>query len=88
MEAFLKENKAVSDWFPKFHVTLICDSVNLNDFAKEAYERLVEKGKLQRKTWEDLLAGTRQAHVDFLKVRDTMLQPSTDSGKPDSDSDD
>ena len=76
MEEFRKKNKQISNLFPRFHVTLICDDVNIKGPLKRSFDSLINDNILEQKTWEDLLTDTKRAHKDFLKSRNKLLKDS------------
>ncbi|MCY2953158.1 MAG: ATP-binding protein [Planctomycetota bacterium] len=69
MEEFLsmpghEEFKAM---FPDFHVTLVCDDLNLKGVYKTAFEGLKNQRRLTYITWSTFLLRTRRMHEEFLK---------------------
>ena len=78
---FLDENYEYAKFFSEPHATLICDGVNLKGTSRRSFNSLIKDGILTHKTWKDLLPGTKQAHEDFLKVRDAILRESSGDGQ-------
>ena len=60
--------------FPKAHVTLVCDKLNLDATHMEAYRSLKDRNNLKKKTWEELLNDTKTVHVDFIERRRSIGQ--------------
>ena len=52
--------------FPQFHVTLVCDRLNLSGLAQSAFEGFVQRGVLTHIDWATFLLNTRKMHEDFL----------------------
>ena len=77
MEKFLEENQEFAETYSRVHATLVCDKISLEDHDKYGYDNLINNGKLQRKTWEELLLGATHAHDDFLLARDEFFQRSS-----------
>lgn len=65
MEEFIKEEDVKSE-VSRHQIILICDGVSLSTVPKRSFKSLVDDKILQRKTWEQVLSDTRQAHRDFL----------------------
>lgn len=68
---FHEDFKAI---FPKAHVTLVCDKLNLDPTHIEAYNSLRDRNNLKKKTWEELLNDTKNVHVDFIERRQSPSQ--------------
>jgi len=68
MTAYLKENPSIGGDFPRVHITLVCDGLNLGGTASIAYQGLLDRDILERKTWEELLNDTKKVHESFLKA--------------------
>ena len=77
VKEFLEQNQKFQKYYSNVHTTLICDGINLKDTDEYGYDSLIKDGKLQRKTWEELLFDSTQAHEDFLKARDEFFQESS-----------
>jgi hypothetical protein len=60
--------------FPKSHITLVCDKLNLDPTHMEAYRSLKERNDLKKKTWEELLNDTKTVHVDFIERQRSIGQ--------------
>lgn len=69
MEKFLELHEDFKAIFPKVHVTLVCDKLNLDPTHMEAYNSLRTSNNLKKKTWEELLNDTKNVHVDFIERR-------------------
>lgn len=52
--------------FPNFHITLVCDHLNLSGVHRSAFDGLQNEGKLKHITWSVFLLRTRLMHQDFL----------------------
>lgn len=76
MEKFLNENEEYKKVFSGIHATLVCDDLKLTGTAKSSYDGEVRRRKIQHKTWEDMLLRTKQAHVNFLNIRDNLHHES------------
>lgn len=70
-------NPSISDMLPKTHFTLICDEIGLTSINRKAFDSFVEEGVITKKTWEEVLNDTKQAHEDFIKQRNTLLKESS-----------
>ena len=66
LDKFAKDNKGVAPGATRCHLTLICDEVNLEGQASDAFQYRVERGQIGHKTWEEFLSGARAAHEDFI----------------------
>jgi hypothetical protein len=71
---FLNAHEDFQAVFPKAHVTLVCDKLNLSPVPLDAYNRLKEQNNLKKKTWEGLLNDTKNVHVDFIERRKSISQ--------------
>lgn len=67
IEQFMKDNPDFRKEFPRTHVTLICDKVNLTRDFQLAFEKLHGDGVLTQKTWWETLAKTKKVHEQFLE---------------------
>lgn len=74
MGKFLELHEGFQKIFPKAHVTLVCDKLNLDPTHTEAYNRLKELNNLKKKTWEVLLNDTKNVHVDFIERQQSIGQ--------------
>ena len=68
MKSFLdaEENAKFREFFQDFHVTLVCDHLNLTEAHDTAYQHYVQTNKLTRVSWRDFLLRTETVHRDFL----------------------
>lgn len=68
MQGFLAEpaHKDFRQAFPAFHITLICDGLNLKNPWQTLYDTYGEQGKLTRLNWTAFLLRTEQTHQSFL----------------------
>ena len=68
MKSFLEGNKHESfkKWFQDFHITLICDRLELNGMSRAAFDGYKLARKLTHMSWTDFLSKSKQAHQDFL----------------------
>jgi hypothetical protein len=68
MRAFLSDplNEPFSRFYPTFHVTLVCDGVNLSDVPAEAFDGLVARGIVTPINWSAFLLKTKRMHQEFL----------------------
>ena len=69
---FVDEHEGMSSAFPDgWVIDLIADGVNLSDTTQSyAFEAFVERGDVERRTWNDFLAAATTAHQRFLEVHD------------------
>lgn len=67
LQQFLRLNPIFRETFPKPHVTLVCDRLNLDPTHLQAYQNLKQNDNLSKKTWEELLLDTRKVHEDFIE---------------------
>jgi Histidine kinase-, DNA gyrase B-, and HSP90-like ATPase len=56
--------------YHNFHITLVCDTENLNGIAKGAFSKLVDDKKLTFIDWATFLLRTRKMHQAFLDEAD------------------
>ena len=73
MESFKNANQSMKKSFPSSHLTLICDHIKLNLTTEDSYNKLVQEGRITRKTWVDLLNATKKTHEAFLQARRTAV---------------
>jgi hypothetical protein len=66
VEKFKNDNPAVGAAFPKVKLKLVCDELGLQNPIYR--HQLTTDDRVARKTWYELLNGTKCAHDDFLKV--------------------
>jgi hypothetical protein len=52
--------------FPRFHVTLVCDEIELTGVHKSAFQGLVRDGILEHIGWRTFLLRTKKMHEGFL----------------------
>jgi len=65
---YLDNNPTFKEQFPKAHVTLICDDLNLDITHQNAYDHLHTQGILVKKTWDEVLTDAETVNQDFLAV--------------------
>lgn len=65
---YLEKNPTFKKHFPKAHITLICDELNLDVTHKRAYDFLENQGSLTKKTWDEILTDTETVNLDFLEI--------------------
>jgi hypothetical protein len=72
MKKFLNQpgNEEFRKLFAEFHVTLVCDELNLTGVHKTAFEGLKEKKLLTCISWHVFLLRTRRMHEEFLNEAD------------------
>lgn len=66
IKEYLDNNPSIKEQFPKVHITLICDGLNLKGSTKVAYEAFLKDNKLIKKRWDEVLTDTETANNDFL----------------------
>lgn len=59
-------NEEFKRLFPDFHVTLVCDKINLKGVHKSAFQGFKNNDTLTHITWSIFLKRTRKRHEDFL----------------------
>ena len=82
MKAFLEDEKNADfrKFFHDFHITLVCDELDLHGAQRAAFDGYVEAGKLTHISWPDFLLRTSLVHQDFLtESRRQMVQSATDA---------
>ena len=62
---FITETAAVRASFAEAQLTIVCDSMNLDDLRENTIRT---DSDIVHKTWHDLLESTSRSHEDFLKV--------------------
>jgi hypothetical protein len=83
MANFLNEDnhKEIKKIFRDFHITLVCDSENLDDIHKGAFSKLADDKRLTFIDWTTFLLRTRKMHQEFLdeavRQRKNAAQNST-----------
>ena len=65
MRKFIAATSAVRAIFPETRLTIVCDSLNLDDLRNNNLQKDTE---IYHKTWHDLLDSTNRGHEDFLNV--------------------
>ncbi len=72
MKDFLKApgNEEFLSYFPRFHVTLVCDELSLKGVYQTAFEGLKNEGILEHISWSVFLLRTKKMHEDFLSEAD------------------
>lgn len=72
MSNFLDDpaHKEFKNTYHNFHITLVCDTENLNGIAKGAFSKLVDDKKLTFIDWATFLLRTRKMHQAFLDEAD------------------
>lgn len=72
MENFLKDpiNKDFVKSFSIYHITLVCDRVDLKPVAQSSFDGLKSRGILTHIDWRNFLIRTRQMHQEFLNEAD------------------
>lgn len=66
IQQYLDENPIIKEQFPKAHVTLICDGLNLKGVHEDAYRLLEKENNLTKKRWDEILMDTETVNKDFL----------------------
>ena len=62
---FISETPTVQTSFPSAQLTIVCDSLNLDDLRGNTIRT---DSEISHRTWHDLLGSTSRSHEDFLKV--------------------
>ena len=58
----------------KFHVTLVCESINLSGAQQVAFDSFISEGILNWLNWNSFLLKTKTAHEDFLSEADKQRE--------------
>ena len=68
MDDFLKlpGNKEIRNVFSQFHITLVCDKLDLSGVHKKAFEGFTRDGMLTHINWRVFLLRTQKTHEEFL----------------------
>lgn len=76
MRDFLEDsgNKEIKAIFPKYHLTLVCDKLNLSGVNKSAFENFESKALIEHINWRTFLLRTRKMHEEFLKEAERQKQ--------------
>lgn len=75
----LEGNQEFARLFPNFHVTLVCDAINLSGVHKTALDKFKNEGRLTHITWNTFLLRTRKTHEDFLVEAEKQRHEPTGS---------
>jgi len=72
MQQFLDApgNARFKEKFRSFHITLVCDGLNLTPFGSTAFDGLVETKRMTHMTWRTFLLKTNEMHQAFLNEAD------------------
>lgn len=78
MDAFLGDNTNADfrKFFHDFHITLVCDGLDLEGAQQAAFDFYVSQGKLTHISWPDFLLRTTLVHRDFLDESRRQLEHS------------
>jgi len=68
MEQFLDARPVFKEHFDRVHVVLICDGLNLSGAYMDAYDYYLSERRLEKKTWDEVIADTEKVNEDFLAV--------------------
>lgn len=68
IQQYLDENPTIKEQFPKVHVTLICDGLDLKGVHEDAYRLLEKESNLVKKRWDEILMDSETVNKDFLAV--------------------
>ena len=68
MQSFFKDekNKEITKFFNDFHITLVCDELNLTGTPKAAFDGFIGSGILTQISWAAFLSRTERVHQDFM----------------------
>ena len=77
IDEFRNMNKGLSKMLPDSHYTLICDEIRLSRNIQKGFDGYIKEGTVSHKTWNEILADTKQGHEDFLKTHDVLLKESS-----------
>lgn len=70
-------NQSFSKIVLGYHITLICDGINLSGIYKTAFDGLKTEGLLEHINWRSFLLNTQKAHEDFLSEADRQIKLSS-----------
>lgn len=65
MRKFISDTKEVQESFPTARLTIVCDSLSLDDLRNNSIRTDAD---ISHKTWHDLLVATKRRHEDFLTI--------------------
>jgi len=79
MKDFLAEpgNDEFRREFPNFHITVVCDGINLTGQSLAAFDGLKDNGTLTHMNWRSFLLKTRKMHQEFLNEADRQRKLAT-----------
>jgi hypothetical protein len=79
MDDFLKlpGNKEIRDVFSRFHITLVCDKLDLSGVHKKALEGFERDGTLTHISWRVFLFRTKKTHEAFLNEAERQQRNAT-----------
>lgn len=66
IQQYLDENPTIKLQFPKVHLTLICDGLNLKGVYPDAFRYMEKENNLVKKRWDEILMETETVNNDFL----------------------
>jgi hypothetical protein len=67
IQQYLDENKSIKEQFPKVHVTLVCDGLNLKGVHIGAYQFMEKENHLIRRRWDEIMMDSETVNKDFLE---------------------
>ncbi len=81
LDRFLNENLRIGEQFPRRRLTFIVD--HIDKLGPASLSSLVSDGRIDRRTWRELLDSTLRAHRDFLERVYAMRlgEPLADTGR-------
>jgi len=79
MKDFLEQpgNDEFRREFPNFHITVVCDGINLTGQSQAAFDGLKAQGTLTHMNWKSFLLKTRKMHQAFLNEADRQRKLAT-----------
>lgn len=83
MKNFLNEpgNDKFKQMFPRYHITLVCDGLNLEGAQKVALESYKVEKMMNHINWKTFLLRTEQVHKDFIAEAEKQKRNVTKSKK-------
>lgn len=84
MTEFLNDpaNSEIVKMFHGFHITLVCDGLDLTGVHQTAFDGMKDSGILSHINWASFLAKTKKMHEEFLAEADRQKKLASAPGTP------
>lgn len=78
---FFEINARFEELFPNgWQIDLITPATNItDDLRREAFSRYRDQGEVEIHTWDDFLLESRNAHEEFLRIREEALRAASEA---------